>query len=454
MDGSQTLSPQVAAVAWPRNGPARFIGFDDADSVSPREAFAPPSRWIGFEEGRPAASAGTPSEPAPSDASQPDVWSRLFTQHPDAPAPEEPSEIPSPVDLPESIPEASLATIAPATASPALRRGIKLAALAILLTGAVGALRLDQTGDERGAPAAAAKGPPPASAAAPSAAAASASAASGSAASEDSLERAADYLERARAGDHMAQYQLGMLYARGERRSQDLPRAASWFAKAAAAGISDAQYNLATLYERALGVPQDLNEALKWYKAAADQDHPLAEHNLAVAYVQGRGTPQNFDLAADLFRRSAEQGCVPAMVNLAIMYQKGKGVAASLADSYAWYRAAGQRGDAEAEGKAAALLHQFAPGDQPVAEAIAVAVAERIHNSDQVPLPVRSALAENSSGPVLQSGLQRPAESAPIGTAALIASDPAEAGRRAPLRPRRPVASGPTVGLKQPDINW
>ena len=44
---------------------------------------------------------------------------------------------------------------------------------------------------------------------------------------------------------------------------------ARWFAKAAGLGLPDSQFNLAILYERGDGVPQSLADAFKWYSIAA-----------------------------------------------------------------------------------------------------------------------------------------------------------------------------------------
>jgi len=48
-----------------------------------------------------------------------------------------------------------------------------------------------------------------------------------------------------------------------------MAEAARWFAKAATLGLSDSQFNLAVLYERGDGVPQSLVDAYKWYAIAA-----------------------------------------------------------------------------------------------------------------------------------------------------------------------------------------
>ena len=71
----------------------------------------------------------------------------------------------------------------------------------------------------------------------------------------DPAARAAFYLARAKAGDAAAQYDVGVLYARGDGLVQDYASAASWFHAAAAQGNVAAEYNLGVLYERGLGVP-------------------------------------------------------------------------------------------------------------------------------------------------------------------------------------------------------
>jgi localization factor PodJL len=42
-----------------------------------------------------------------------------------------------------------------------------------------------------------------------------------------------------------------------------------WFSRAAQLGYVDSQFNLAVLYERGDGVPQSLLDAYKWYAIAA-----------------------------------------------------------------------------------------------------------------------------------------------------------------------------------------
>ncbi len=58
-------------------------------------------------------------------------------------------------------------------------------------------------------------------------------------------------------------------YAVGRGVARDMGQAADWFKRAADLGYVDAQYNLGVLYERGDGVPQSLTDAYKWYAVAA-----------------------------------------------------------------------------------------------------------------------------------------------------------------------------------------
>src|SRR5690606_38659877 len=73
------------------------------------------------------------------------------------------------------------------------------------------------------------------------------------------------YAER---GDAHAQYNLGLLYSRGEGVPVDYAEAARWYQKAADQGIVAAQFNLGILCAKGQGVAQDHSLALEWYRKA------------------------------------------------------------------------------------------------------------------------------------------------------------------------------------------
>jgi TPR repeat protein len=195
----------------------------------------------------------------------------------------------------------------------------------------------------------------------------------------DPAARAAFYMARAKTGDAVAQYDVGVLYARGEGLVQDYANAATWFRAAAAQGNAAAQYNLGVLYAGGLGVVANPSEALNWYRNAAEQNHLGAQFNLALAYAQGIGSKQDFSAAARWYRRAAEQGLVPAMVNLAILYEHGSGVDRSLVDAYAWYSAAGDRSESAAKQRADELHRSLGDKDKARAEALAATIGATLN---------------------------------------------------------------------------
>ena len=62
-----------------------------------------------------------------------------------------------------------------------------------------------------------------------------------------------------------------------------------WYRLAADEGDTGAQFNLGLLYPRGEGVPQDHREAARWYRLAAEQGHGGAQNNLGVMYSPGEG---------------------------------------------------------------------------------------------------------------------------------------------------------------------
>ena len=58
-------------------------------------------------------------------------------------------------------------------------------------------------------------------------------------------------------------------------------------------GDADAQYNLGLMYRKGDGVTQDYKEAVKWYRKAAEQGHETAQNNLGLMYAKGQGVLQD-----------------------------------------------------------------------------------------------------------------------------------------------------------------
>jgi TPR repeat protein len=60
----------------------------------------------------------------------------------------------------------------------------------------------------------------------------------------------------------------------------------------AEAGNADAQFNLGLMYDKGEGVPEDDAEAVKWYRLAAAQGQAFAQYNLGLMYANGNGVPE------------------------------------------------------------------------------------------------------------------------------------------------------------------
>ncbi len=80
----------------------------------------------------------------------------------------------------------------------------------------------------------------------------------------------------AEGGNADAQYNIGVLHARGEGVRKDNEKAISWYRRAAASGSANAQYLMGELYNAGRAVPQDFTAALGWFERAAAQGHVTA----------------------------------------------------------------------------------------------------------------------------------------------------------------------------------
>lgn len=110
---------------------------------------------------------------------------------------------------------------------------------------------------------------------------------------EDPTRAAAACRRLADQGDARAQYNLGVMYAKGRGVTKDWAEAMKWYRRAADLGYAEAQHYLGFMYSLGLGVTQDSAEAAKWYRKAADQGHTTAQSNLGHMYEKGEGMQQD-----------------------------------------------------------------------------------------------------------------------------------------------------------------
>ncbi len=105
------------------------------------------------------------------------------------------------------------------------------------------------------------------------------------------------FAEQADAG---AQFNLGLMYSKGQGVPQDYAEAVKWYRLAAEQGYADAQNNLGLKYDLGQGVPQDYVQAHLWYNLAAAQGNELASKNRDI--VADRMTPAQIAEAQRLAR--------------------------------------------------------------------------------------------------------------------------------------------------------
>ena len=81
-------------------------------------------------------------------------------------------------------------------------------------------------------------------------------------------------------GDIDAQYNLVLMYRRGDGVSQDYKEAVRWCTLAAKQGYANAQFTLGFMYDNGEGVPQDYKEAYIWWSLATVGGHKKAKEFL------------------------------------------------------------------------------------------------------------------------------------------------------------------------------
>lgn len=161
--------------------------------------------------------------------------------------------------------------------------------------------------------------------------------------------RVALYKQAAEQGNAEAQFNLGLLYEKGDGVEQNWKEAVNWYRKAAMQNHSYAEFNLGVCYENGIGVVQDFEEAIKWFRKAAEQGIPNAQCMLGFCYQNGWGVERNNALALYWYLKAAEQEYPEAQCKLGSYYEEGLVVGQSYKESVKWYLKAAEQGIPEAQ---------------------------------------------------------------------------------------------------------
>ena len=159
-----------------------------------------------------------------------------------------------------------------------------------------------------------------------------------------------EYISRAKQGNKIAQFNIGICYYNGEGGvRQDYAQAITWFRKSADQGYASAQGMLGMAYADGHGVAKDYKMAVYWYQKAANQGNEAALNNLGVLYKTGRGVSKNVYKAVELYQQAADKGSKVAQCNLAQCYSTGDGVTKNEYTAFGYFEKSAEQGYAKAQ---------------------------------------------------------------------------------------------------------
>ena len=114
--------------------------------------------------------------------------------------------------------------------------------------------------------------------------------------------------QAAEQGHVPSQYNIGVMYKKGQGVDINFKEAAKWYLKAANQGYTEAQYNIGAMLYEGKGVEQNYKEAFNWFLKAANSGNVNAQRELGSMYIDGKGVEPDFDQAVYWFKKGAEQG--------------------------------------------------------------------------------------------------------------------------------------------------
>jgi uncharacterized protein len=126
----------------------------------------------------------------------------------------------------------------------------------------------------------------------------------------------ADNLAQAKSGNPDAQYEVGIMYLKGQGTEADRAEALKWLTSAAAAGNELAAAKLRRMDDQ----EGKFQELLK----AAENGDTAAQYDIAMMYLKGRGVEQERERAGIWLNNAAKQGDAKAITRLGILHYKGE----------------------------------------------------------------------------------------------------------------------------------
>lgn len=168
-----------------------------------------------------------------------------------------------------------------------------------------------------------------------------------------------EVLRKAEAGVDTGQFNLGLMYFKGEGVDQNFAEAIKWMKLAANQGLPDAQHILSAAYADGLGVPKNSKTAYSWAIKAATQGHDDAQFQLGTMYLNGIGIERSLTKAQTWYKKAADQDNLDAIFNLANIFRDQKNEKQAIN----FYKKAAVLGDSDAQKQ---LAIQYAISQNPL----------------------------------------------------------------------------------------
>ena len=165
----------------------------------------------------------------------------------------------------------------------------------------------------------------------------------------------------------MVQETIGNMYYIGEGVSQNYTEAMKWYLKAAEWANPMAQWNLAIMFAKGDGVPVNNVKALMWRKFSLKQGYAQFDDigSKKLWSVEKQMNPAQISkaeaLAVETLRRLAEKGRNWAAYSLGVLYDDGDEVPKSHAEAVKWFRKAAEQGHLDAQ-RHLAFMYSFGLG--------------------------------------------------------------------------------------------
>lgn len=196
------------------------------------------------------------------------------------------------------------------------------------------------------------------------------------------------FLKLAKRGDATSQFNLAILYSRGEGAAVNHSSAFKWYERAARGGNVEAMYFLGAYYQQGLAISRNIKKAIYWLDRAYKKGHKGASRALAILqivqpfskelssgkyqrlvskfegdkepqvlnllahrYFYGISVGQNLPKALTYFQESSELNVIDSYKILGFMYGYGVGTNVNQESSMEYYQKSADYGNSYSLGK-------------------------------------------------------------------------------------------------------